>query len=89
MIYLFKLLKIFPFLISPVSFLLASFESLTSLPELLGYIFVFVFGTAIGSFLNVVIHRVPNEESVIFPNSTCSNLLGNFFCVFLHFLRLN
>ena len=50
---------------------LASFESVTGLPELFGYIFIFAFGAIVGSFLNVVIHRVPNEESVVFPNSAC------------------
>lgn len=32
---------------------------------------IFVFGAAVGSFLNVVIHRVPNEQSIVFPNSAC------------------
>jgi leader peptidase (prepilin peptidase)/N-methyltransferase len=48
-----------------------SFESITGLPEAVAYIFIFVLGAAIGSFLNVVIHRVPNEESIVFPNSAC------------------
>jgi leader peptidase (prepilin peptidase) / N-methyltransferase len=30
-----------------------------------------VFGAIIGSFLNVVIHRVPRDESIVFPNSRC------------------
>ena len=30
-----------------------------------------IFGLAIGSFLNVVIYRVPRDESVISPRSSC------------------
>lgn len=48
-----------------------SFESLTGMPEIFGYVFVALFGAAVGSFLNVVIHRVPNEQSIVFPNSAC------------------
>jgi len=51
--------------------------SLTVLPELslipqpLIYVIAGIFGVVIGSFLNVVIHRVPREESIVFPNSRC------------------
>ena len=40
-------------------------------PPAFGYIIAGVFGVIIGSFLNVVIHRVPREESIVFPNSRC------------------
>lgn len=54
-----------------MNFLFASFETVTGMPEILGYVFTFAFGAIVGSFLNVVIHRVPNEESIVFPNSAC------------------
>ena len=41
------------------------------LPPVFGYILAGVFGAVIGSFLNVVIHRLPREESIVFPNSRC------------------
>lgn len=34
-------------------------------------ILIFLLGTIIGSFLNVCIHRIPKEESIIFPGSYC------------------
>ena len=35
------------------------------------YLFVFIFGTVVGSFLNVCICRIPHDESVVFPASHC------------------
>jgi leader peptidase (prepilin peptidase)/N-methyltransferase len=37
---------------------------------LLGF-YAFAIGAIVGSFLNVVIHRYPREESIIFPGSHC------------------
>ena len=51
---------------------LASLESALGIPEWVGYIFVFVLGACIGSFLNVVIYRVPNEMSLL-TSSACPN----------------
>jgi leader peptidase (prepilin peptidase)/N-methyltransferase len=51
--------------------------SLTVLPELslipqpLILVVAGILGAVIGSFLNVVIHRVPREESIVLPSSRC------------------
>lgn len=34
---------------------------------------VFIFGAMIGSFLNIVIYRTPNGESIVFPASKCQS----------------
>lgn len=34
---------------------------------------IFVFGSIIGSFLNVCIYRIPAGQSIIFPSSRCSH----------------
>ncbi len=41
------------------------------IPSPFNYIFAGVLGAIIGSFLNVVIHRLPLEDSIVFPNSRC------------------
>jgi len=43
--------------------------SLVPLPFI--YVVIGVFGAIIGSFLNVVIHRLPREESIVLPSSRC------------------
>ena len=52
--------------------LTSSFEAVLGIPEFVGYIFVFILGACIGSFLNVVIYRVPNEKSLL-AGSACPN----------------
>jgi len=37
----------------------------------LEYVVIFALGSAVGSFLNVVIHRVPRGESIVRPGSHC------------------
>jgi leader peptidase (prepilin peptidase)/N-methyltransferase len=36
-------------------------------------IVIFIFGAMIGSFLNVVIYRIPKGESIVFPASKCQS----------------
>ena len=55
-------------------------QTLDGIPPVIIYIISGVFGAIIGSFLNVVIHRVPNEESIVFPNSRCPSCGATIAC---------
>ena len=41
--------------------------------EVILIVMMFLLGTAIGSFLNVVIYRIPEGESIVFPSSRCQS----------------
>ena len=43
----------------------------SGVPLLPALLIVAIIGAIIGSFLNVVIYRLPREESIVFPNSRC------------------
>ena len=47
-------------------------ENMLALP-ISFYIFAFIFGAVVGSFLNVCICRLPKSESIVFPPSHCPN----------------
>ena len=51
--------------------LTAVLPDLNLLPPPLIYVTAGIFGAIIGSFLNVVIHRLPREESIVLPSSRC------------------
>ncbi len=36
-------------------------------------VIIFIYGIVIGSFLNVCIYRIPNEESIVLPPSSCGS----------------
>lgn len=51
--------------------LTAILPDLSLIPPSFFYVTIGVLGAIIGSFLNVVIHRLPREESIVIPNSRC------------------
>ena len=40
-------------------------------PDWIWFIFIFAFGCCVGSFLNVVIYRLPRDKSLVTPGSSC------------------
>ena len=44
---------------------------MTTTAQILPYVIVMIFGTFLGSFLNVCIYRVPRHESIVWPSSRC------------------
>ena len=42
-----------------------------TVPDWIWFVFIFAFGCCIGSFLNVVIYRLPRDKSLIIPPSVC------------------
>jgi leader peptidase (prepilin peptidase) / N-methyltransferase len=41
------------------------------MPFWLGASIMFVYGAVVGSFINVIICRLPNDQSIVFPPSHC------------------
>jgi len=44
---------------------------IVAVPDWIWFVFIFAFGCCIGSFLNVVIYRLPRDKSIITPPSSC------------------
>jgi leader peptidase (prepilin peptidase)/N-methyltransferase len=42
-----------------------------TVPDWIWFIFIFAFGCCVGSFLNVVIYRLPRDKSLVKPPSAC------------------
>ena len=41
------------------------------MPDWIWFVFIFAFGCCVGSFLNVVIYRLPRDKSLVKPGSAC------------------
>ena len=46
---------------------------MTTIPDLMAYFFLIILGASFGSFLNVVIYRVPAKMSLVKPASHCDS----------------
>jgi leader peptidase (prepilin peptidase)/N-methyltransferase len=42
-----------------------------AVPDWIWFVFIFAFGCCVGSFLNVVIYRLPRDKSLVTPPSAC------------------
>lgn len=42
-----------------------------AVPEWIWFVFIFAFGCCVGSFLNVVVYRLPRDKSITTPSSAC------------------
>ncbi|MEK6283690.1 MAG: prepilin peptidase [Acidobacteriota bacterium] len=52
---------------------LTAVQDFDLMPQSFFYAAAGIFGAIIGSFLNVVIHRLPREESIVLPSSKCTS----------------
>jgi len=55
----------------PLDMIMPATEFVFGVPRWMVIAFVAVLGAMIGSFLNVVIHRLPREQSIVLPKSAC------------------
>jgi len=55
----------------PSEMSLPATDNVLGVPLPVAIVIVAVLGAMIGSFLNVVIHRLPREQSIVFPKSAC------------------
>src|SRR5262245_18227710 len=56
--------------------ILTAIANVIDVPLPIACAFMAALGAIIGSFLNVVIHRIPREQSIVFPSSKCPNCLS-------------
>lgn len=42
-----------------------------AVPDWIWFVFIFAFGCCVGSFLNVVVYRLPRDKSLVTPGSAC------------------
>src|SRR5438876_4737336 len=55
----------------PLDMIVPTTDFVFGVPQWMVIAFMAVLGAMIGSFLNVVIHRLPREQSIVLPNSAC------------------